>query len=384
MDKRIKEMVAKTFEDIAVGLETGSFGESPKIAITAIGSEHGEDNVMEGAVKATESGIQVVYIGTKTHSAVESIFADCEEDAHKIMEDLIKSGQVAGAVSMHYPFPIGVSTVGKCVAPATGKDIYISTTTGTSSTDKIEGMVLNTIYGIIAAKACGKPEPTVGFLNIEGARPAATLMKKLQSNGYPIKFAESKRSDGGNILRGNDILTGAADIVVMDPLTGNVITKMLSSFTSGGAYESVGYGYGPGISENYDSLVMIISRASGAPVIEGAIKYAASLTKGNYRNVAKEEFEMARKAGLDTLLAEIKEAKPAEAAEKVVAPAKEVVTGQISGIEIMDLEDAVQALWKAGIYAESGMGCTGPIVLINEAKVDEASKVLVEANFIGE
>ena len=30
-----------------------------------------------------------------------------------------------------------------------------------------------------------------------------------------------------------------------------------------------------------------------------------------------------------------------------------------------DLEDAVKALWKAGIYAESGMGCTGPIVLLS-------------------
>ena len=25
----------------------------------------------------------------------------------------------------------------------------------------------------------------------------------------------------------------------------------------------------------------------------------------------------------------------------------------------MDLEDAVKALWKINIYAESGMGCTG-------------------------
>ena len=53
-------------------------------------------------------------------------------------------------------------------------------------------------------------------------------------------------------------------------------------------------------------------------------------------------------------------------------PPKEVVTSQIPGIEVMDLEDAVKALWKAGIYAESGMGCTGPIVLMSDDKKDKA------------
>ncbi|MFZ5965744.1 MAG: glycine reductase, partial [Bacillota bacterium] len=56
--------------------------------------------------------------------------------------------------------------------------------------------------------------------------------------------------------------------------------------------------------------------------------------------------------------------------------------GSISGIDIMDLEDAVKALWKAGIYAESGMGCTGPIVLVHEDKVQHATDVLAAAGFV--
>ncbi|MFZ5969436.1 MAG: glycine reductase, partial [Bacillota bacterium] len=56
--------------------------------------------------------------------------------------------------------------------------------------------------------------------------------------------------------------------------------------------------------------------------------------------------------------------------------------GSISGIDIMDLEDAVKALWKAGIYAESGMGCTGPIVLVHEDKVHQATDVLAAAGFV--
>ena len=63
-------------------------------------------------------------------------------------------------------------------------------------------------------------------------------------------------------------------------------------------------------------------------------------------------------------------------------PDKEVVTHQIAGVDIMELDDAVEALWKKGIYAESGMGCTGPIVLVNEAKGEEAAAHLKEAGFI--
>lgn len=44
-------------------------------------------------------------------------------------------------------------------------------------------------------------------------------------------------------------------------------------------------------------------------------------------------------------------------------PEKEVVTAQISELIFLDLEDATKLLWKNGIYVESGMGCTGPIVL---------------------
>ena len=41
---QIEKMIAKTFMDIATGLETGSFGARPKIAVTGLGSEHGEDS----------------------------------------------------------------------------------------------------------------------------------------------------------------------------------------------------------------------------------------------------------------------------------------------------------------------------------------------------
>ena len=47
----------------------------------------------------------------------------------------------------------------------------------------------------------------------------------------------------------------------------------------------------------------------------------------------------------------------------------------------MELEDAVQVLWKNNIYAESGMGCTGPVILVNDSKLNKAVEVLISAGY---
>ena len=47
------------------------------------------------------------------------------------------------------------------------------------------------------------------------------------------------------------------------------------------------------------------------------------------------------------------------------------------------LEDAAKALWKAGIYAETGMGCTGPLVMMSEANLAKAQEILKAAGYIG-
>lgn len=383
MANNIEKMIATTFMEMAEGLETGSFGKKPKIALTGMGSEHGEANAMEAAVAAAKEGIDVYSIGTLEAEGVTTVKVANDEEGHKKMEELLKNKEVDGAVTMHFPFPIGVSTVGRAITPAKGKEMYVATTTGTSSADRIEGMIKNAIYGIIAAKACGNANPTVGILNVDGARQTEIALKQLKENGYDITFAESARADGGCVMRGNDVLQGSPDIMVCDSLSGNILIKMLSSYTTGGSFEASGYGYGPGIGEGYDQLVMIVSRASGAPLIAGAIRYAAQLVRGKIFEVAKKEFEAANNAGLKDILAARKAAdKPAAAQEEITAPPKEVVTSQIAGIEIMDLEDGVKALWKIGIYAESGMGCTGPIILVSDANLAKAEEELKKAGYI--
>lgn len=382
MANSIEKMIAGTFLEMAEGLETGSFGKKPKIALTGMGSEHGEENAMAAAKAAAKEGVDVYYIGSLEAEGVTCVKVADDEEGHKKMEELLKNKEVDGAVTMHFPFPIGVSTVGRAVTPGLGKEMYIATTTGTSSADRIEGMIKNAIYGIISAKACGNADPSVGILNVDGARQTEIALKQLKDNGYDIRFAESSRADGGCVMRGNDVLQGSPDVMVCDSLSGNILIKMLSSFTTGGSFESTGYGYGPGIGENYDQLVMIVSRASGAPVIKNAIKYAAELVKGKVFEIAKKEFEAANKAGLQDILAKRKAAEKPAAAEEVKAPPKEVVTAQIPGIEIMDLEDGVKTLWKQGIYAESGMGCTGPIILVSDANLAKAEEELKKAGYI--
>ena len=381
----LEKTIAKTFLEMAQGLETGSFGPRPKIALTGMGSEHGEENAMQAAKMAAAKGVDVVYIGSLEAPGITTVHVAGDEEGHKKMEQLLDAGEIDGAVTMHFPFPIGVSTVGRVTTPALGRELFIANTTGTSSTERVEGMILNTISGIIAAKACGIEEPTVGILNVDGARQTESALKQLEQGGYPIRWAESARADGGAVMRGNDILQGTPDILVTDSLTGNVLVKLLSSFTTGGSFEATGYGYGPGIGKGYEKLVMIVSRASGAPVIASAMEYAATLVKNKVFELAKAEFQRAEQAGLREILDTRKAAAAAAsgAQEEVKAPPKEVVTASIAGIEVLDLEDAAKTLWKAGIYAETGMGCTGPLVMISEANHDKALELLQKAGYVG-
>ncbi|WP_343761503.1 glycine/sarcosine/betaine reductase complex component C subunit alpha, partial [Clostridium oceanicum] len=237
--------------------------------------------------------------------------------------------------------------------------------------------------GIVTAKAMGIEEPTVGILNLDGARQVEKALKKLDSNGYKIKFAESLRADGGSVMRGNDLLAATCDVMVTDTLTGNLLMKVFSSYTTGGSYEGFGYGYGPGIGEDYDRTILILSRASGAPVAANAIEYASGLVKGNLKKVVKEEFEKANKCGLKEILESLtSKNEKKEDEEEVKEPPKEIATAAIMGIDVMDIEDAQKTLWKEGIYAESGMGCTGPVVKVNEKKYDIAVKVLTNSDYI--
>lgn len=379
----LEKKVAESFLKIADAIETGNFGEKIRVGLTLFGSEHGVEELVKGAHLATNDLFEIVLIGPKVETNLENIVVASEEEQYEKMEELLNSKYISSCVTLHYNFPIGVSTVGRVITPAFGKEMFIATTTGTSATTRTEAMFKNTIYGISAAKACGIENPTVGILNVDNARSVERYLQQLKTNGYDINFAQSQRSDGGVVMRGNDLMLGSVDVMVCDSLTGNIIMKLFSSFNSGGKIEALGFGYGPGIGFDYDKCVLIISRASGASVIAKALQYGYELAKGKVVDVVKSEKQKIDSAGYESIIAEIKQAsapKSASAKPKVEVK-KEVVTADIGGIDIMDLEAAVDSLLAEGIYAESGMGCTGPIVLVSDANKDKAMKVLADAGY---
>lgn len=386
MSDQVKEAVKKVFEDLASSLETGRMESRLKIGLTIDGSELGMNVMKQAAYSSKQKNLfDIVLIGSDVDWAEDFEHystTECQKESSELMEELLDSGEIQGCVTLHYNFPIGVSTVGRVVTPALGREIYIATTTGTTSGVRNEAMVLNAINGIIAARTCGIKQPTVGILNIEGAKTVERSLITLQENGYEMAFGESQREDGGNVLRGNDLLLGSVDVVVCDSLTGNILMKLFSASSSGGNYETIGSGYGPGIGRNYDRNICIISRASGAPVIANALEYAYELAKGKLEKITQTEYQKADQAKLKQICSELQAPPATEAAKAIVPPPKEIVTAEIAGIEIMELEDAVKILWEADIYAESGMGCTGPIILVNEKNVSAAQDQLKKVNYL--
>ncbi len=386
-ENQVKSMIGEVFNEIADAIMTGEFGKRVKVGLTTMGSEHGTAELVKGAEMAAKkySDFEIVLVGPKVDTNLRIVEVNNEEEMHKKMDELLESGELDAAVTMHYSFPIGVSTVGRVITPGFGKELILATTTGTSSTHRVEGMVKNALYGIITAKALGISNPTVGILNVDGARQVERALKELKNNGYDISFSESVRADGGVVMRGNDLLAAASDIMVMDTLTGNIMMKMFSSYTTGGSYESLGYGYGPGVGDNYGKIICILSRASGAPVVCEALRYAASCAKGGLTKIAKEEFAKARKAGLDAILGELTaESKKSAPKAEVKKLDKKPVTKSVAGIDILELENAVAALAEESIFSESGMGCTGPIILVADEDYIKAVEALLTKKFISE
>lgn len=380
-DKRhiLGEALAELVEQARTG------GPKVRVGFMAAGSEHGTEELLRGAALAMEQDcrLQAVAIGPRasgydTLQWIET--SGAEKEITSAMESALADGSINAAVALHYPFPLGVTTIGRALTPAKGRPLLIAASTGMSASSRIEAMVRNAVYGVAVAKALGMEKPTVGVLNLDGAASVQRALARMAENGYSINFADSVRGDGGCLLRGNDLLAGVADVCVCDTLTGNVLMKLFSAFNTGGSYETLGWGYGPSVGEKWGKIVNIISRSSGAPVIGNALCYTAALVQGGLLQHVEAELAAARGAGLDEIIASFN-SKPA-AGEEVTAPARQPTDSEIHGIDVLAIEDAVKVLWKAGIYAESGMGCTGPVIKVPGSDVVRAREELSKDGYL--
>ena len=384
----IKKLVGESLTEIIEAAKHG--GPRVRVGLMAYGSELGCEELAEGARLALSAygNVQPVMIGPRVAGFeelewIETLSAPdsgvCEAEIADTMEAALKDGRIAAAVALHYPFPLGVTTIGRVLTPSKGRAMLIAATTGTSSANRGEAMLKNTLYGIATAKALGIKRPAVGILNVDTAQPVFRALTRMAEKGYDVKFGSSVRKDGGAVLRGNDILMGAVDVCVADALTGNVLMKMFSSFSTGGSYEAFGWGYGPSCGEGWKNIVSIISRASGAPVIAGALSFTASAAAGNLPAKVAAEIAAARRAGLDEEIAALT---PKVAEDDVKAPPKEPTDEELNGVDVLEIENAVRTLWKAGIYAESAMGCTGPVVKLASKNAERGESILKENGFL--
>ena len=164
--EKTKAMIADVFNEIAEGVKSGSFGKKVKIGLTILGSEHGIEEMINAAEIAASKykDFNIVLIGSKVETDLELIEVESAEEGHKLMTSMLENGEIQGCVTQHFDFPIGVSTVGKVVTPARGKEMILATTTGTASVNRVEGMVMNAISGLAVAKSNGIKNPKIGIL----------------------------------------------------------------------------------------------------------------------------------------------------------------------------------------------------------------------------
>lgn len=200
---------SRNVEEISAGLAHGSFGRRIRVGLTVHGSEHGEAEMRRGAALAQGPDLEVVLI-EETDAA----------KAHKRMDAMLDSGELDAAVTMHYSFPIGVSTVGRGDARVWARHVYCLH----HRDERHRARQLHAEkrrfrdrrgQGVRKRRANGR------YFEPGRRPPGGARAESLGIGGYPIAFTESARADGGVVMRGNDLLQGVPDIMVMDSLTGN-------------------------------------------------------------------------------------------------------------------------------------------------------------------
>ena len=202
MSDEIKKLVGEALNEIIETAKSG--GKKFRVGLMASGSEHGAEEIAKGAKLAIQNSGNVipVLIGPKIKGYDDLEYIECAEcDIPATLETCINDGRIAGAVAMHFPFPLGVTTIGRVLTPGRGRPMILASTTGTSSTVRGEAMLRNAIYGIASAKALGIINPTVGILNVDTAQPVFRALSRMKEKGYEINFGTSTRADGGSVLR---------------------------------------------------------------------------------------------------------------------------------------------------------------------------------------
>ena len=173
-----------------------------RVGLTIPGSEGGGGELSRGAEAAAglDATVEPVLFGSDGGDPGQ---------AHREMERALAAGDIQAAVTFHYPFPIGIATVGHLKAPGSGRDLFIATTTGTASADRVEALVLNAIAGVADGEGVRDrgpvrrvPEPRRRRARTEDcARPRGERVRDpprvLGARGQPAARQRRARGGGG-------------------------------------------------------------------------------------------------------------------------------------------------------------------------------------------
>lgn len=302
-----RALIGEALADLVAAAKGG--GPRTRIGLMVAGGEVPAEEYLRGASLAMrrDPRIQAVGLGPKPDGLLPTTWTGLRRPpARPIWRrpwkkplNPLAPARCQGAVALHYPFPVGVATLGRIQTPARGRPMILASSTGVSAPHRACAMLRNALYGIATAKALGVDNPSLGVLNLEAAPQVMRALTRLRERGYPVRFGESVRKDGGTLLRGNDLLAGATDVCVCDTLTGNALMKVFAAFTSGGSYETSGWGYGPRPAKAGTRWF----RLSPAPRVRRSspMRWPTRLqaVRGDLPGRVAEELRAARAAGLD-------------------------------------------------------------------------------------
>ena len=112
-------------------------------------------------------------------------------------------------------------------------------------------------------------------------------------------------------------------------------------------------------------------------MIANALIFTADVIAGKLPEKVAEELASARKAGLDDeIFALTPKFSQAENEIDVKAPPAEPTDDELHGVDVLEIDNAVKILWKENIYAESAMGCTGPVIKMPKRHIEKAAEIL--------
>ncbi len=205
----------------------------------------------------------------------------------------------------------------------------------------------------------------------------------MAEKGYAVEFGESLRAGRRFIAsRKRSPCRKRGCSCLRYPLPAMCCGQVFAAFTTGGGYEALGWGYGPSVGDGWKKSSPIISRASGAPVIAGALEYTAQAIRGKLPEQVAKELAAAQAAGFEDELKCLSPKPEAGADDVPPMPKAEPCDEEIHGIDVLDWTRRCIPCGRQTSMPKAQWSCTGPVVKLASANLAKPKICSSRAAFI--